>query len=457
MRSLLRISIVITFFSYLTMLHVSALSYEESHMIVAFELDTAEKEVFELLETQGFTVSRKLSRVQQIYLVKSGIRRFDRESVEALKRSSRVRYVQSDHLIQSRQVTPPNSDFLKQWGLFELAGRNDIKATEAWSLGTGGITQTGEDVVVAIVDGGFELDHPSLEENIWQNSIEIPGNGIDDDGNGYIDDIHGWNAYNKNGEIPVADHGTHVMGIVGARAPKEHGSVGVNWQVKLLPVAGSSGRTSVIVEAYSYVLENKLRWLKTGGQEGANVVATNSSFGVDFGDCLSGDYPVWNDLYNAMGEAGILSAAATINSDVNVDKNGDVPTQCTSDFLVAVTNTTKEGVKFKAAGYGKESIDLAAPGTEIFSTVPQKQYAEMTGTSMATPHVAGAIGFLFSVASYDFLQFYYSQPAQGALLIKDILLETVDLRADLEDFTVSGGQLNLQRAAEKIHNWKESL
>jgi subtilisin family serine protease len=252
----------------------------------------------------------------------------------------------------------------------------------------------------------------------------------------------------------VADHGSHVAGIAGASGNNGLQVSGVNWNVKLMPVAASSATTSVISEGYGYVLKQKQLWIDNQGKKGANIVATNSSFGVDEADCTSGDFPVWNDLYNKMGKVGILSAAATANSPLNIDETGDVFTGCSSQYLVKVTNTTKADKLSPGAGYGLKSIDLGAPGTEILSTLPNNRVGKMTGTPMATPHVTGAIAFLHSVASADFQSLTHSDPGQSALTLKDLLLKSVDAIPSLTGKTVSGGRLNLATAAKAIANYR---
>jgi subtilisin family serine protease len=167
-------------------------------------------------------------------------------------------------------------------------------------------------------------------------------------------------------------------------------------------VAASSGDTAIVLRGYNYVLEQKKAWLSSNGKKGANIVSTNSSFGVDAAKCSDAQYKVWNDIYEAMGQVGILSAAATANQAWDIDATGDVPTSCESNYIISVTNTTKEDKIYRQAGWGKTHVDLGAPGTDVYSTVPGNQGRNLTGTSMATPHVAGAVAFLHSVASPAF-------------------------------------------------------
>jgi subtilisin family serine protease len=388
-----------------------------------------------------------------LYLVKPASVRSTRSLVESFRNSSGTTQAFADYKMQLRNL-PSDTDFSKLWSLNPQSSVN-IQATEAWSISTGGTNALGEQIVVAVVDGGFDTKHSDLVPNLWTNKNEVAGNGIDDDGNGYVDDIVGWNGYNNSGQLDVDLHGTHVAGTIGAKGNNQLGVVGVNWDIQMMMVGASSGSFSVVGKGYGYVLKMKKLWLESNGQKGANVVATNSSFGVDYADCQSSSYSVWNDIYNEMGKVGILSVAATANNRVDVDKVGDVPTGCNSPYVVSVTNTDAADVINSRAAWGLKTIDLGAPGTDIYSTVPNEKYSKNTGTSMATPHVAGAIGLMSAAASWEFIEATHDDPAGAALIMKEILLAATDANPSLAGRTVSGGRLNLGKAVTAIHRYQK--
>lgn len=409
------------------------------------------QQTYKILAEKNLKLIEVLSKPLNIVLAKTDL---DVSQQISVIRKSKGRWLsQPNHFLNLRSfdtVADPYSD--RQWNL-SVGQTGGVSALNIPVLNHFGKDISGQDVVIAVVDAGFQVDHQDLKENIWINQNEVPDNKIDDDVNGYVDDVYGWNAYKDNGKIKSDTHGTHVLGIMGAVANNKLGITGVNGKIKMMLVMGATEKTSTLIKAYSYILEQKKLWLESHGRKGANIVATNSSFGVDDGDCTKGEFPLWNEMYNKLGEVGILSAVATINDNVNVDVKGDVPSGCKSPYLISVTNTNKKNQKFLFAGFGKTSIHLAAPGEDIFSTFPRNSYAYLTGTSMATPHVAGAIGLLHIYANQNFNQLYLSKPSEAALQLKDILLGTVDPLPSLTDITITGGRLNVENAMSKIVNY----
>jgi hypothetical protein len=178
------------------------------------------------------------------------------------------------------------------------------------------------------------------------------------------------------------------------------------------------------------------------------VVATNSSFGVDYGQ--PANYPIWCAMYDSLGVQGILSCGATANLNINIDIMGDVPTACPSDYMIAVTNTTRNDLKNSGAAYGLTTIDLGAPGTSILSTYPTSTYSTLTGTSMATPMVTGAIALMYAAADVSRMNFYSSNLSAGTLMFRDVLFNGVDSISALQGITVTGGRLNVYNAVMEI-------
>jgi hypothetical protein len=373
----------------------------------------------------------------------------DEEVLQQVKASPGVEMAQFNHYIESRDLIPSDQYFDLQWNMHNTGQTGgtadaDIDGPEGWGLGTNGVTATGDTIVIAIVDDGFDLTHEDLK--FWKNWQDIPGNNIDDDGNGYIDDYDGWNAWTNSPNIVEKDHGTHVTGIACAQGDNDKGVTGVSLHVKALPVVGSATVESIVVIAYTYVYEMRHLYNETNGAKGAFIVATNSSFGVNNG--LPEDYPIWGAMYDSMGTVGILSAAATANANWDIDEVSDIPTAFPSDWLISVTNTDPEDHLNPSAAYGDTTIDLGAPGTSIYSTRMDGQYGYKTGCSMASPHVAGAVGYLFGIADEAFMQAYHDNPAVMALNIKQAILQGVDTLPSLTGKTVSNGRLNIYKAAQ---------
>ncbi|MDG1500330.1 MAG: S8 family serine peptidase [Planctomycetota bacterium] len=395
-----------------------------------------------LLDGDRFFVVEALVPALNMHLVRINDGTRVAKVIEQLSELDSVLYANPDGMNTSRDTLPNDPSYGSMWA------HTKMQSAKAWDLGTGN-----GDFVISVVDGGCKTNHVDLAPNLYKNLAEINGiNGVDDDGNGYVDDKNGWNAYSNNGNIPNDGHGTHCNGIAGAQGNNGTGVTGVNWNTTLMPVAGSTGSTSVVTRAYNYVYNQKNQWINSGGSKGANVVVTSNSFGIDQGNCNT-TYKAWNDLYNLMGSVGVLSCGATANANWNIDNVKDTPTGCASDFMVSVTNTTSSDNKNSGAAYGVNTIDLGAPGTSIKSTYSNGGYTNLTGTSMATPQVAGAIAYMHSVASNDFATLRSSNPAQAALELKAMLLSSVDPLSSLNGKTVSGGRLNLFKAGQAIANF----
>jgi len=352
-----------------------------------------------------------------------------------------IKLVGQNFKVEERTNTPDDPLFSDQWDM------DMIQASDVWEVTTGGITPLGDTIVIAVVEGG-DYNHEDLIDNLWINHNEIDNDGLDNDGNGYIDDKFGWNASNGNDDIVNRTHSTKVAGIVGATGDNGQGITGVNWNVKIMFVH-SNLNFDKIIESYEYIYQTRKLYNDTDGQKGAFVVVSNSSFGKGMVQIEDNPlFPAWCEMYNTMGDVGILSAGATDNGKYDVGVEGDVPSLCTSDHLIVVTNNNASDVRNGA--WGKEEVDLAAPGDNSPSTSSNNSYSDLDGTSAATPHVAGGIALLYSLPCEKLAQDYLDDPKATALLMKDFILNGVDLIAEQADETVSGGRLNLKTSMELV-------
>ncbi|MBL7798853.1 MAG: S8 family serine peptidase, partial [Saprospiraceae bacterium] len=324
----------------------------------------------------------------------------ERLALDWLNRQPDVRAAQYNRLLEYRAMPTgllPNDPLYSQQWHHRNTGAGgglpgaDHSAEEAWNITTGGLTPHGDTIVIAVIDGGIEYTHEDLTENLWVNRLEIPNDGLDNDGNGYVDDYRGWSNFTNNDQIAgvATTHGTPVSALIGARGNNGIGVAGVNWDTKIIFVAGNS-QESVILASYDYVLKARKRYNATNGQEGAFVVAVNCSWGITGGQ--PADAPLWCTAFDSLGAAGILSVAATANTPVNVDSVGDLPTACPSDYLISVTSLGNNNLKAENAAWGATMIDLGAYGKDVFTARSGNSYGTVNGTSFAAPQVSGAIG-----------------------------------------------------------------
>lgn len=409
-------------------------NYAENQLLVQF------KQSFSLPEIEGvdFVECRNISKRLNIYLLEFQSNRYNAEEMlEFFKQRPDVDIAQFNHKVSPRQI-PNDPYFSQQWGM-ENDDDHDIDITSVWDYTTGGQTVNGDDIVVAVIDTGFDLNHDDI--NYFRNEHENRYNHQDDDGNNYVDDYYGWNAYNHSGVIQPTSHGTHVAGIIGASGNNAVGIAGVNWNVKILPVMGASEYESVVMEAYDYVLSMRTLYNVTNGEMGAFVVVANSSFGVDQGNI--DEYPLWDQMLDTMGSEGILSVGSTANQNFNVDVVGDIPSNCTSEYLIVVTSTNQNDEKVLRAGFGATSVDLGAPGANIMSCITNDGYNTMSGCSMSAGFVSGAIALLYSAASTEFMELVTTNPSQAAIMFKNCILSGVDPIPSLNGITTTGGRLNV--------------
>ena len=284
----------------------------------------------------------------------------------------------SPNYIVSVSATPNDASFANLWGM------QNINAPSAWDVSTGSSS-----VVVAVIDTGVDFNHSDLAANIWTNTAELNGApGVDDDGNGYIDDVHGWNAISNSGS-PLDDngHGTHVSGTIGAVGNNTIGVAGVNWNVRIMALkflgADGSGSVADAIELINYMVAMKLR--------GVNVrVANNSWGGGGFSQALA-------DAISAANQAGIAFPTAAGNDASDTDNSPQYPAGYAIPNVISVAAIDSNNNLASFSNYGAASVDIAAPGVSIKSTTPNNTYASYSGTSMATPHVSGALALLFAV------------------------------------------------------------
>lgn len=365
---------------------------------------------------------------------------FSKKAINKLQFNKDVDYAYANSMTH-RRATPNDPRVPNQWNL------GLVRAIEAWDVTTGGEDFNGNEIVIAVMDDGFDIDHEDIQSNLWMNNNEIIGDGIDNDFNGYIDDKHGIDLDSEDGNIDLESHGTSVMGIIGADSNNEIGISGINWNSKVMVLSSVTNEAKVIA-GYDYIYQMRNMYNLSSGITGAYVVATNYSLGID--DEFGVDHPAWCNLYDLLGDVGIVSVGATTNSNSNVDEQGDLPTTCSSPYFIGVTNTDKDDLKVTNAGFGQEHIDLSAPGRNTETFKPDSQYGTFGGTSASAPHVTGALGLLYSIKCENLAEFIKERPGEAALRIRQSILNGTDALPSLNGVTASGGRLNILKSMSDL-------
>lgn len=314
------------------------------------------------------------------------------------------------------------------WGMYgdgtSPANAYGSQAGEAWAAGNTGSAS----VYVGVIDEGIMFTHPELASQVWTNPFDLV-DGVDNDGNGYIDDIHGWDFDGNNNTIydgTFDDHGSHVTGTIGARGGNGVGVAGVCWNVQIVSgkFLGKRGGTSTnAILALDYFTDLKAR-------HGLNIVATNNSWG---GGAFS---QALQDAIERSNQANIVFVAAAGNSTLNTDVTASYPSCYPNANVIAVASITNLGAISSFSNYGATTVDLGAPGSSIYSTIPSKtgaaSYASYSGTSMACPHVTGGVALYCA-----------THPGASVATIKAAILGSVVPTPSLAGKCATGGRLNV--------------
>ncbi|HRO67363.1 MAG TPA: S8 family peptidase, partial [Pseudobdellovibrionaceae bacterium] len=330
-----------------------------------------------LSEQLGATIKSTIPGMQ-IVVIQRAVMETSESVKEVMAMNSDVEYVEPNYIYRTNR-TPDDPMLGQLWGMNNAQNPGvDINALKAWDIETGN-----QDLIVAIIDTGIDYNHPDLVDNMWVNEAEANGlPGVDDDGNGVVDDIHGFNAINNSGD-PMDDngHGTHCAGTIGAKGNDGKGIVGVAWNVKLMGskfLSASGGGT----------LEGAVRAIDYATRMGAKVLS-NSWGGGGFSQALF-------DVIQRSNEAGNVFVAAAGNSRSNNDSAQSYPANYDVPNIISVAAVDRAGKLASFSSYGKNKVHVAAPGVDVYSAARNGQYATMSGTSMATPHVSGVVALMLS-------------------------------------------------------------
>lgn len=394
--------------------------HRADEFIVRFKDGTVQNRAF--FRQMGVTQLRAFESSPSFLLKANGNR--SKGLLESLKNNPDVEYIQANHIFKILKA-PDDPKLGRQYF------HNNINSKAAWDITTGN-----KNIIVGIIDSGLNYKHPDLAPNSWSNpgesGLDASGrdknsNRIDDDGNGYVDDFRGWDFVNDDND-PMDDHGhgSHCAGIIGAKGDNAEGVSGLNWDVTVVGLKFINGRTGEgdtagAVAAIEYA--TKMGFPITNNSWGGPVE------GEDTGE------DVLKDAIEAYTARGGLFVAAAGNDGRSNDSRLILPAGYDIDGILSVAATNRFDSLAFYSNYGLKTVDIAAPGSGIYSTVLGNRYMSMDGTSMASPVVAGAAALLKSM-----------HPDWTPIELKEQLMRTVDKKSGLKSKITSGGRLNIGRA-----------
>ena len=398
--------------------------YVENQLIIKFKPGADENQKKVITNSLNSVTLKKFSIIGAELVQISGIT--VEEAINLLKDDPRIEYVEPNYIFQLDAV-PNDTYFDLLWGMHNTGQTwgtpdADIDAEKAWDI------SIGDSVIIGVMDTGVDTAHVDLMGNLWTNPGEIPNNSIDDDGNGYIDDIHGWDFVNddNNPDDDIDGHGSHVSGTIAAVGDNSIGVVGVCWSARIMALK--------ICEGGCY-LSSAISALEYAIKMGAKLTS-NSWGGTTYSQSLK-------NAIDSTGAHGMLLIASAGNDRLNNDVSPRYPGSYNSENIIAVAATDhNDGLADEpgwGSNYGLTTVDLAAPGVNILSTVPPALYGTdyeyFSGTSMATPHVSGTAALIWS-----------KYPTLTHLQVKERIMNSVDPLPSLAGKCVTGGRLNTFRA-----------
>jgi subtilisin family serine protease len=409
----------------------------EPEVLVKFRREVSFDDIKKIAAKNNDNVEDEIESVDKLVAIDD----MDGQSAEAVaeqysKMSNLVVYaepnieVEASPLLDIKTVTPkdnvnpaeqPNDPmFSDQWAL-NNSGQNggkkkaDIDVLKAWKK-----THGSRKVVVAVLDSGVDYTHQDLAVNMWTRPDNIPV--YKDDELGTIPDLHGFSAVDDDRD-PMDDngHGTHCAGVIGAEGNNDEGIAGINWEVEIMPLKflgrGGSGTTKDAIEAINYAIERK--------REGVNVRVINASWGsTTYSKALE-------DVIRAAGDEGILFVAAAGNDGSSNDSRPHYPSSYNLPNVISVAALDRADLMATFSNFGVKSVHVAAPGKDIVSTWLNGEYREASGTSMATPQVAGIAALVLA-----------QDPKMSIQKLRQKLLSSVDLLDTLTGKLENAGRIN---------------